>query len=375
MSNSASTGAAPAPKIGPGAIAKPAMTGGPSFALSSTNWIAIQTYVMEGLALPITQDKFKEYLGKGAPSDLSDFKPLLECFSKIHDQCSTWQKQVFPDSVSLASDIYDYGTHKAPSYFPPITKLADRLTAKPDDAEAKEKLKALLTNLTTDAQQRADKATAVKTQIQKFADDTLASRSTLSGTPDKPGGLLKKYQDEYGGKSKEVTELNQQIATQKEILKKATDEYNYDVVVAATTPTYVWAWPIGTIPAIVVAGVYGKRAVDALDQLNAAKQKISEMEVKLAADALLMIGINTVESSTSKILNDLNAALPIIELIEGVWGGIADDLQSLLKQIDVDIRQALPILMSLGVDETLRSWHDVALRADAYRTHAYVVTN
>jgi len=373
MTNGAS-GAAQAPSIGPGAIAKPATAGGPSFALSATNWIAIQTYVLEGLALPTTDDKFKEFLGKGAPSNLSDFKPLLECFSQIHDQCSTWQTKVYPDSVSLASDVYDYGTHKAPTFFPPINKLATKLIDKPNDPDATTQLKALLTSLSTDAQQRADKATAVKTQIQKFANDTLASRTTLSGTPDKPGGLVKKYRDEYGDKSKEVTELNKEIAAQKTVLQQATEEYNHDVVVAATTPTYVWAWPIGTIPAIVVAGVYGARAVDALNRLNAAKQKVSEMQDKVAADALLMISLSTIETSTSRILNDLNAALPIIELIEGVWGGIADDLQNLVKQIDIDIRQALPILMSLGVDETLRSWHDVALRADAYRTNCYVVT-
>ena len=374
MSNGTSTGTAKAPSIGPGAIATPGTPGGPSFALSKTNWIAIQKYVLDGLALPTTNDKFKDWLGKGAPSDLSDFKPLMDCFTQIQDQCKTWQSDVFPASVSLASDVYDYGMHKAPSLYPPINEQADKLSKNPTDADAQAKLKAILQALTQDAQTRADKATKVKTQIRKFADDTLQSKSTLSGSPDKPGGLVKRYTDEHGAKSTEVMDLNRQIAEQKRILQQETDKYNYAVVVAATTPTYAWVPWIGTIPAVVVAGVYTARALEAMNNVNAAKQKISDMSATIAADALLMIGLNGAETGMNGILNDLNAALPIIELLEGVWGGIADDLQNLVKLIDTNIAKAVPIIMGLGVDGAVKSWQDVAAHADAYRTNAYVIT-
>jgi hypothetical protein len=374
MTDGTSTGAAKAPSIGPGAIATPGTAGGPGFVLSSTNWIAIQTYVMDGLGLPTTDDKFKDWMGKGAPSDLSHFKPLMDCFTQIQGQCKKWQDDVYPASVSLASDVYDYGQHKAPALFPKINEQADILSKNSSDADAQAKLKAILQALTKDAQTRADNATKVKTQIKKFADDTLQSKATLSGTPDKPGGLVKSYMDEYGQRSTEVIEVTKQIAEQKQILQQETDNYNHDVVVAATTPTYAWVWLIGTIPAIVVAGVYTARALEALDKVNAAKKKINDFEATLAADALLMIGLTNAETGMSRILNDLNAALPIIELIEGVWGGIADDLQNLVNLIDSDITKALPIIMSIGVDEALSSWHDVAVHADAYRTNAYVVT-
>jgi hypothetical protein len=375
MSNGTSTGTAKAPSIGPGAIATPGTDGGPGFALSSTNWLAIQTYVNDGLALPTTPDKFKDWIGKGAPSDLSDFKPLMDCFTQIQAQCKTWKDTVYPASVKLASDIYDYGMHQAPTLFPKINPLADKLSKNPNDADAQAQLKAILQLLSNHCQTQANNATAVKNQIKKFSDDTLASKSTLSGTPDKAGGLVKKYMDEYGAKSSEVVELTKQIAEQKTILQQATDEYNHDVVVAATTPTYAWVWLIGTIPAIVVAGVYTARALQALDKVNAAKKKIQDMQTTLTADGVLIIGLTAAETGMSGILNALNAALPIIELIEGVWGSIADDLQNLVQLIDTDITKAVPIIMSLGVDEALKSWNDVAQRADAYRTHAYIVTS
>lgn len=363
---------APASPIGPGSIATPSTIGGPAFALSSTNWIAIQTYVIDGLALPKTDDAFKAYLGRGAPTDLTDFAPLIACFLGINNQCSTWQKTTYPDSVSLASDIYDYGMNKAPAYYPPIDKLADKLTTDPTDAKSLAMLKALLDNLSADAQARSDKATVVKGQIQQFADDTSASKSTLSGPPSNPGGLVKKYNDEYGAKSQDVIDCNKEIVAQRLILQAANDEYDHDVIVAATSPTYAWVWPVGTIAAAIVAGIYGKKATEALDRANAAKQKISQMTDELAADALTMIAINSAEMGMGQILDSLNAALPIIELVEGVWGGIAQDLKNIVVKIDIDIRQALPILMSLGVDEALSSWHNVALAANTYRTNAYV---
>lgn len=363
---------ASSPGIGPGPIATPGTPGGPAFALTSTNWIAIQTYVIDGLALPTTTAAFKTYLGKGAPDDVSEFQPLIDCFVGINSQCSTWQTTTYPASVSLASDIYDYGTNKAPTYYPPIDKLADILTTDPTNAAALAKLKALLDNLTTDAQSRADKAAAVRVQIQKFADDTSASKSILSGTPANPGGLVKKYNDEFGEKSQDVLDCNKEITAQTLVLKAANDEYNHDVIVAATTPTYAWVFPVGTIAAAVVAGVYGKKAVDALDRAHAAQQKIDQMNDQLAADARMMIAINSAEAGMGSILESLNAALPIIQLLEGVWGGIADDLKNIVAMIDTDIRQALPILASLGVDEAMLAWHNVALAANAYRTNAYV---
>src|SRR5438270_156120 len=126
----------PTSPIGPGSIATPSTLGGPAFALSSTNWIAIQTYVIDGLALPTT-------------------------------------------------------------------------------------------------------------------DDASASKSTLSGTPANPGGLVKKYNDEFGEKSQDVIDCNKEIEAQKLILQAANDEYNHDVIVAATSPTYAWVWPVGTIAAAV----------------------------------------------------------------------------------------------------------------------------
>jgi hypothetical protein len=357
--------------IGPAAIADPGTPGGPGFTMSRAEWIAIQTYVTDALALPTTDTAFRNSLGPGAPQDLSDFKNLIDAYGVIDAHVTNWEEHVFPDSVNLASDIYQYGMNKAPVFYPPILKEAQILVDHPDDSQAKEALKAILDNLKHDAQDKADKAVTVAGQIAQFARDTEADKVTMTGTDGK-GGLVKYYDDKYGSTSAEVESLTKDIDAQRLVLKAANDEYDHDVVVAATTPTYAWVWPIGTIAAAVVAGIYGKKAVEALDQARAAQAKIDTLASKLAADANLMVAIHSAEIGLNTIVRDITAALPVIEKIQGVWGGIAADLGSISSLIDNDIRSVPPIIMNLGVDEAVKAWHNVALNADVYRVNAYV---
>jgi hypothetical protein len=284
---------------------------------------------------------------------------------------TTWEKTIYPATVALASDVYQYGMNKAPSFYPPILKEAQILEQNPGDEAAKGALKAILDNLKADAQGRADKAAAVEKQITQFADDTAQDRTALVG-PDGKSGLVSYYNDKYGSASADVVELNKQIVEQAGVLKAANDEYNHDVIVAATSPTYAWIWPLGTIAAAVVAGVYGKRATDALDAARAAQAKINALAASLAADANLMVAINSAQFGLNRIVADVAGALPVVQKIRGVWGGLSSDLASISQLIDDDIRNVPPIIMNLGVDEALKAWHNVALNADAYRVNAYV---
>src|SRR4051812_49102351 len=197
-------------QIGPGAIADPGTPNGRPFLMSRTEWITVQTYVIDVLALPITADAFRKSLGSGAPSDLSDFTPLISAYSSMHDHCEIWQNETFPATVTLATDIANYGTTKAPVYYPPILKEADILTNDPNNAQAKQALAAILDNLSQQAKDCETKAAAVAAAVKTFADQTQADRVVLVG-PDGKGGLTKVYNDKYGSTSQDVQELTKEL--------------------------------------------------------------------------------------------------------------------------------------------------------------------
>ncbi len=301
--------------IGPSSIAEAGTPSGPAFTMSRSDWITIQTYCTDAKALPTTDTSFRNSLGPGAPSDLSDFEALITAYVAINTHVDFWTKTAYPESVALASAIYEYGKDKAPVFYPPILKEAKILEDNPNDEKAKAALKAILDNLQKDARDKEAKAKAVADQITKFADDTQSDLSTLVG-PDGKAGLVKYYNDKYGKASADVVELGQEIDAQRLLLKAANDEYNHDVVVAATTPSYAWVWPAGTIAAAVVAGIYGHRAVEALDRARAAQDKINKLTADLAADANLMVAINSAEHGMTTIIQAISAALPVIQKIQ-----------------------------------------------------------
>ncbi|RYZ22240.1 MAG: hypothetical protein EOO16_09975 [Chitinophagaceae bacterium] len=356
--------------IGPGQIAEAAIAQGPKICLASPDWIRIQTYVENALSLPVTEAEFRKVLGDGAPSDLSDFKSLLTAYGNVKQHCTTWRDDTYKKSVSLASDIFAY-SQMVPNYYGAINPLAQALVANPDDTTAKNELAALLDMLAQKAKGYHDNAAVVATKISTFANDTTTDRNVLAGTESSPG-LLKYYNDKYGSTSTEVKTLTAELEEQRKVLKAANDEYDHDVIVAATTPTYAWVWPFGTIAAGVVAGIYGDKAVKALERSRAAQQQINSLSTKLAADAQLMIALHNTTGGITNILQHLNAALPIINQIQGTWGAIADDLNAVLATIQQNIREALPVIMRLGVQTAIDQWKAVGAEADAYRKNAYV---
>lgn len=359
--------------IGPGAIATASEPGGPAFALSTADWYAIQSYVINAQSkdiMPHTEADFKAFLGSGAPSDMSSFTPLITAYKNIFDHVTVWQDDTFPASVSLASDVHSYSL-QAPTYYAPILPLAQKLVTDPDDQATKDKLKAILDTLIKSANDYQLKAEAVTAKIKTFAEQTQADKTVLSGTDGK-GGLYKKYDDEYGSTSAEVKELTKELAAQQIILDAANKEYEHDVIVAATSPTYAWIFPFGTIAAGVVAGVYGKKATDALDRAHAATAKIKTLTAQKEADANLMLSLHTTELGLSGNIQSITAALPVIQKIQGVWSAISDDLGNISNLIETNIAEALPIIMDLGVDSAIVAWTAVGEEAQAYRVNAYV---
>lgn len=362
--------------IGPGALQSSNGSGSSSFLLSAAEWLAIQVYVNDALSLPTTDDAFRKSLGSAAPTDLTNFEPLIACYKDINSHCSDWQNTIFPTTVTLASDIYAY-SQKASIYYAAINKEAQILVNDPNNADAQAALKAIIQNLATQASTYQGNANHVAAQITTFANNTSADRSTLLG-PDGTGttqGLVKKYNDEYGSTSTEVKNLTDQLNSETTLLKTDTDEYNHDVIVAATTPTYAWIWPVGTIAAAIVAGIYGKRATDALDRMHADQDQINNLNAQLQADANLILNLNIAHTGMTQIASELTNALPIIQKIEGIWGAIANDLTSIGGIIQNDIAQALPIIMNLGVTEAIQAWQSVGNEANDYRVNAYITVN
>lgn len=356
----------------PNDIGEPGTEGGPPFILAKSEWVAIQAYSINALSLPTTNDEFRTSIDAEPSFDLADFVQLIAAYDLINQHVTVWENETFPSSVNLAGRIYQYGSQKVPVYYPEVSRLADEIVADPENEKLQQTMKALLENLENTAQGFADEADAVSDAVTLFAQQTQEDKTRLLG-PNGNDGLQAYYNDKYGKSSEQVEQLTQEIAAQQIILDAAMDEYNQAVIIAATTPTYAWVPFVGLVAAAVVAGVYGDKAVKALDEAKAASKKIEELNQELRRNALLMLYINNATGDMTKISTSLVEALPAIQKIRGVWGAMAQDLHRIVEIIDEDIRKAIPILQSLGVDQAMLAWQSVAAAANHYRLNAYIV--
>jgi len=357
--------------IAPGVIATPGSTGGPAFHLSTDQWTAVQVYVNDALALPITEVEFRNHLGNGAPASLSDFTQLITLYGQMNAACVTWKQTTFPATISLAGDVYEYGSTKASIYYNAILAEANALIANPDDQHAAQALAAILKVLQGYANASQVKAQAAMTQINALITEMQDAQIQLIG-PDGVSGLKKYYNDRYGAASTQQQNLNDAIAAARLALAADQAQYTHDCLVAETTPTYGWVWPFGTIAAAIVAGIYGHKAVEDLDNIHDDNDQIQRLTDDIAALANMINALNLAISGIGGIVPALQAALPVVEAIEGAWGSIADRIGAIATLITTQISDVPPIIMDLGVIDAIGEWEDVAKLADAYRLNAYI---
>jgi hypothetical protein len=349
--------------IGPGEL--DAIKDSP-FLLSRAEWLRIQRYVGNAIALPHTETDLRRTLEMPADMKIDEFKALLEGYQAVQPHVTQWRDKTFPNTVALAANISQYGT-KAPISYKAINVAINELLVDSENEGAKKKLVAVIQNLSKEAAGYAAKADAAYKEIQKFAQDTAADKTRFDR-------LAETYEKKFGANSKKAIELTADIKETRDLVETVTTDYEYNKAVACGTVSYAWIIvpPIGLIAAVIVAGIYGDKAVKAKERLDNLKKKLGELEGDQRF-ALQLIGIiNIARDGLHGIQKDITEALPAIQKIQGVWDAIASDLKHIGEIIATDIEEAILEIKDLGVELAIAQWQDIKKKADAYRAHAYI---
>ncbi len=348
--------------IGPAAL----QTGpGNPFFMSRAEFIDLQTYCHDALQLPISRDEMHGKLGI-AEEDEAKFDDMTAAYKAVHDHCLVFNTDTFPATVSLASDIVDYGRNKVPVYYGNLMKVITMWqdgTLPADKAQAK--LEAMLDNLKADAEARADKAHTVAEKVSEFARQTEGDKATLDP-------IKKKYTEEYAGSSGKIEQLNKAVDLARSEIDHWNEEYKKDCIIAATSATYAWIFPFGTIAAASIAGVYGQKARDALDEVHNWEADLAKESELLRRAILLMHDLNLADNSLDGLTAALDKALPVIAKMKGIWNALSADLANVLTGIKQNIEDAPLIIKDLGVDTAIDQWTQLANEADAYRVYAFI---
>ena len=350
--------------------------GSSTFLLSTQEWLSIQVYVKTALALPITEAAMRQILMLERSDSIEPYQRIIEAYKDIHRHCRNWDETTFPKSIDLASDIVQY-SRQATGYFRSLLPWAMRLVKNPADEEARANLLSTFRRLAGDAARRAAKAKEVADLVTQFSKETEEDQRVIQGGASGGGGLVKYYTDKYSATGEEGTRLQAQLDAARQLLDDASAEYKHDVIVAATTPTYatvpIWGW----VAAPVVAGIYTKKALDALESMDRARREIARLEATKRRNTLLIAEIHRAQAGISTIQKAMNAALPCIQRIRGAWEKISADLKDFVENLDENLRLSIiedPGMIAPDVNNAITTWTELGTAADQYRTHAYVQT-
>jgi len=291
-------------------------------------WHFVQVYSTWGLRLPATENALKNVLKVG---DVNyDFFPtMLDGYQEIHASCKTFQDKTFPRVIKLGEDLKSFAEDNRSgedSIWAAITEMMNDKESYPDALE-----------LILDLQGRA-------TENVRSADEVATMLSGFSSSLESANGKLKTAQDkiEADDRTSSATIANLQggedvtgsIANVNKLMNSQKEEYDHDVVVAATSPSYAWFFPFGTIAAATVAGIYGKKAVDALKNYEELKAKAASKSLELNT-ALQAHGVQSLAgNSVTKTREQTALAIEQITVVKNAWSALAGNLATVATKVD-----------------------------------------
>jgi hypothetical protein len=292
-------------------------------------WHYLQVYSVWGLWLPHTQEALKLKLGINDPLAYSFFQTMMEGYRDIHDASKEFLEADFPAVVELGNDLTTFAS-EASSRGGAIFSAVSDLLDKDDTAAALE----LIEDLQSTSANNAGKAGEVTEKLNAYkvrlteADNTVKQAQEKVNNDDKTSKATIDKLQSHDPNVHDSIDAIQKLITAKQ------QEYKRNVVIAATTPTYAWVFPIGLISGAVVAGVYGKRAVQALrdiDQWQAELQKKST-ELSTAWTA------HTVQQNAADGLNSAkqhtDLAILHTTVVQNAWNDMAKQIGIIKTKLD-----------------------------------------
>jgi len=353
-----------------------------AYALDHPEIAKLVDYLWTGILLDTKKIDYLRTIGIATlPDELN--KPiddLILQYIEIQGHCSTFKNVTFPLIVSIASQVHEYailaGGKDDSSFYKIIIDAGEQLVALKKDPSKNE---AAIKSLAQDIKDTVDYMVGYIAPLKKAAGDAkqaLILFETICKTDQKnlesAQAPLRTRIEGIGGKGGELEMLQANLEEKRKELKDDQDAYDKDYVIAMTSLAYAWIWPIGTIAAAIVAGVYGAKAAEMEASISAVKDLITADNDKIALDNALVADMGLISKSIDTIIEAIGSAIQALGYLESGWQIIEDDLQSCATVTKNISFAAAPILRTRTAGAVITAWNGVATAVEKYRNKAYV---
>ncbi|THV47487.1 hypothetical protein BGAL_0307g00110 [Botrytis galanthina] len=353
-----------------------------NYTLSQGDISNLLKYIWTGALLSTSKEEYILHTGINADEydHLKEYiDPLLVVYTACKGHCVTFKDVTYRKVVDLSNAVYSYagkaGGRVAGSYYANIisnTIIVFNELEKDDDKQDQK----VITNSKSivDSLVKAQLKSIAKLQgdantvVQDLRDfETLAKADQLALTDRNKiitdrltgeGGDIKRLQDDIKAKTKDISDDQ--------------DEYEQDIVIAATSATYAWAIPVGPIVAAVIIGVYTDRAIKMKAKIDALRDLLTDDQDQLRADRQLVADLTLIQTDLQNVINQIGPAITTIQKMIGTWGAIATDLEDINTAVKEDSLELMPDLQTITQESILSQWNDLKATVDAYRKSAYI---
>lgn len=296
-------------------------------------WHYLQVYTHYGLQLPHTESTLKLQLGINDPGRYRWFDPAVEAYDTVYKASEHFIGAVFPGVVGLGNELMSFAK-EATGKDGNFSAMLDLMDQNEDQAALE-----LVDDLRTKAIDNSNKAAKVKSDLGSYKGQLVAAKGQLDAVKkaiDADDQVSKKTIDDL---LSDDPKSSTSIKAVERFLADAKKNYEHNVVVAATTPTYAWVLPVGLISAIVVAAVFGTRATSEKQAIDGYEAQLQQMAGKLRTAIETRGVLEAADYGISNALNKTELAETNATTVQNAWNKLAEGIDAIKTKISGMLRE------------------------------------
>lgn len=295
------------------------------------NWISLQVFSQYGLRLPSTPATLQNMLGLTHEQTLAYewFDAMVESYAGVKDSSHYFMTRVFVDMTDLGTSLQGYASTVVGenSAFGAVLALVEA-----GDQESLQGALSIVQLLRDMSDKNAALARTIKTGLAEYKGQLIEAGKGVTDVQDqirKDDRVNQATIERLGG----GPDVDGSVAQIQSLIDADWGAYHHDVTVAATSVTYAWIEPAGTIAAAVVAGIYGDKATKMLRAIHRLEGELKTARRELQTAVAVQRTSKIANTSLTDVHRHLDFATNKANAVQNAWLGLKGGLDDIDAQV------------------------------------------
>ncbi|MEV0051025.1 alpha-xenorhabdolysin family binary toxin subunit A [Saccharopolyspora shandongensis] len=357
------------------------------FIVFGQDWLTMQTYIKQALALPINKADWEKDYG-GFPEQENEIKKVLSAMKNVQDLCPDFgdpdmiRKKIISDGAYLTgktppAEIYGHiiwlstqVSNTAGTFKYTFESLKDVLSTGTEKQRA-DNLRLILGGsggLLSEAEKEKKKVAELGQKLAKFDQKITEANNEVAIYTSSSSKILTAANKKIGALETDVKNLHTAA-------DEAYEEWRKYTIVAVSTSVGITVISLGLLASVGWAfGIgFGIAAIKARKLYNQMLDQIKDKEADIQKKTRLVTDLTGLNSSIPSIGDSLTRFKNNLQEIEGVWTDIAGKLGYICSNYqDKDLANLAWVQQSLKILDAQHKWAEIQTAAQEFTQRSLV---